>query len=234
MHILAARRPNLRHLHPCVLRESRGHDFVGVFDVAVRRNRHRLRHPEHIIRLRDDPSWRPTARWRRVLGVSLGRAHIGPRDKRCNLLRRQRRIIGKMSAARIGEPRRHDPPRHFRFDLARISSRFVVIHQRHGCDFVCPVTRLAVLLQDGSNVFIECRWRAFCTSTVASRAAAQSYRYADPQQDECPLYTSHARSMLIHSVLRYREPAQVHGLPHASPRRSKSWNFPACPYEYYM
>ena len=41
MHVRRTPRPELRHLYPPVLRKMRGHNFVGVFDFALRRNLHR-------------------------------------------------------------------------------------------------------------------------------------------------------------------------------------------------
>ena len=65
MHILRAGRMDFRHLYPFVFGEMRRHDLVGVFHVAVGRDRDRLGHRQNEVRLRDVPSFGPL-RWRRA------------------------------------------------------------------------------------------------------------------------------------------------------------------------
>src|SRR5271166_5478220 len=116
MHVLATRWPDLRHLHPLVLGESCGHNLVGVLHVAGRWEAHWLWHLYDLVRLRDVPAFDPLTWRRRIFGRACGRTSIDPRSDKRDLLRRERWIIGELSKARIGKPRRHLFRLHCLFD----------------------------------------------------------------------------------------------------------------------
>ena len=169
MHVLAARRTNLRHLHPFAFGESGGHDFVGVFDVAARGNCNRLRHLHHDVRLRNVPAFRPVRRRGRIACVASGRAAFRPAYKSRDFLRRERRIVREMSATRIGEPRRHFPVAHCGGNCLRFGTRVVKRDERERRDFAGAMAALAMLLQDRQHVAVE-SWRRICRVRDRSRA----------------------------------------------------------------
>src|SRR4029077_13014612 len=96
------------------------------------------------------------ARGRRsVVGVAFRSVGFGPGDEGRDLLSGERRVVGEMTAARIGEPGWHDfgasPVRH----LARLEARLLVGDERHGSDLAKAVAGLAVVLEDRENVAVE-------------------------------------------------------------------------------
>ena len=146
MHKLWTRRPHFRHLHPLSLREVRGHNLVGVFDVAVRGNGHGLGHLQDNIRLWDVPSPRPQPGPWPILRIPGRDIALRPGQDRPNLERSQRGIVGKMPVARIRKPRRHHPRLHRLRNSARPWPSLLVGHQRHRRNFARPMTLLAMLL----------------------------------------------------------------------------------------
>ena len=156
MHVLAARRTNLRHLHPLVLGEARGHDFVGVLHIAMRRHRDRLRHAHYHIGLAKCSSRGPVRRGGSVMRVAGRRAGRDPGQRGSQF--RPARAMGHLRNVRsAGRQTTAASFLSHRIAMARPSARLRVGHQRHGRDLARPVTALAVFLEDGQNVAIESR-----------------------------------------------------------------------------
>ena len=82
-------------------------------------------------------------------------ARLYPCQHRRNLLRRKRRIVGKVPESRVGKPRRHHSALHRFRDSRRPWPRLLVRHQWHGGNFARAMTALTVVLEQGQNVFIE-------------------------------------------------------------------------------
>ena len=82
-------------------------------------------------------------------------ARVYPCQHGGNLLRRERRIVGEVPEARVGKPRRHHSALNRFRDSRRPWPRLLVGHQRHGCDFTRTMATLAVVLEEGQDVFIE-------------------------------------------------------------------------------
>ncbi len=139
----------------------RGHDFVGVLHIAMGRDRDRLGHRQDDVRLRDVPSFSPLRRRGRVMRIACRSAGRDPGQRRRNLLRRERRIVGEVAESRVGKPWRHHSALNCLCDSRRPGPGLLVRHQRHGRDFAGTMTALAVALQQGKNVFIESRG-CFC------------------------------------------------------------------------
>ncbi len=97
--------------------------------------------------------FQPSAHFLRGAGASCAspgrRTRRSPCGNRCDLLLRQRRVVGKMPVPRIGKPRRH----HLHLDCmrhgARPRSRLLVGHERHRRNFSRTMAALAVILQNG-------------------------------------------------------------------------------------
>lgn len=155
MDVGAAGRADFGLFDPFVFGEVSGHDLVGVFHVAGGGNGDGGGHGDDVIGLRDDPTGGPKRRRRRVAGTACGSASISPSGESCDLLRGERWIVGKMAAAWIGKPRRHDAAGDVEFDLFGEAPGLRVRDKRHGRDFAGAVAGLAMLLEDGENVFIE-------------------------------------------------------------------------------
>jgi hypothetical protein len=154
----AAGRANFGKLHPFIFGEVCGNDFVGVFDVAGGGKRDGCWHGDDVVGLRNDPAGGPVTRWRSVARIACGSARVDPRGESRDFLCGERRIVGEMPAAGISEPRRHDAARDVVFDLRGEAACLRVGDERHGCNFAGTMTGLAVLLEDGKNIFVEC-WR---------------------------------------------------------------------------
>ena len=88
----------------------------------------------------------------RIAGWS---ARLYPCQHGRDLLRRKRRIVGKVSEARVRKPRRHHSALHRFRDSRRPGPRLLVCHQRHGSNFTPAMTALTVVLEQGQDVFIE-------------------------------------------------------------------------------
>ena len=157
MHVRAARRPHLGHLHPSILAEAGGHDLVGVFHVAMSGDGNRLRHLEHKVRVGNIPARGPVRRRRRVAWISHRRMRISPGRERGNLLCGKRRIVREASVCRVSKPRRHLFGANFFADRVCPAPRLLVVHQRHGRNLARAVAPLAVLLQNGKHVAIKGR-----------------------------------------------------------------------------
>ena len=91
---------------------------------------------------------------------------VCPRCKSGNLLLGQRRIVGKVAAAEIGEPRRHLAGGDGVTERGCLDLRLLISDQGHGSNFACAVTALAVLLEDGQNVFVKRRRRGLTSGTA--------------------------------------------------------------------
>src|SRR5271165_2071278 len=98
-----------------------------------------------------------------VLLDSFRRARFSPLGKRFNLALTERTIVSKLSAAGIGEPRRHLPRAHRIANRFSPGPRFFEAHERHGRSAARPVTFLAAALQNGDDVFIETGIRRLAT-----------------------------------------------------------------------
>ena len=155
MDVGAAGGANFGKLDPFVCGEMRGNDFVGVFDVAGGGKRNGRGHGDDVVGLRNDPAGVPVARRRSVARVACGSARVDPRGESGDFLRGERRVVGEMAAAEIGEPRRHDAARDVVFDLRGEAASLRVGDERHGSDFAGAMTGLAVLLEDGEHIFVE-------------------------------------------------------------------------------
>ena len=157
MHVLAARGPNLRHLHPLIFGESCGHDLVGVFHVPNRGKADRLWHLHDFVRLRDVPSFDPVTGRRSISWRSCRRTSIHPSGDNRDLLRSERWVVGESSVTRVGKPGRHLLRLHRTFDGRGPGSCLLVGYEGHGRNLAFAMADLAVILQDGHDVPIKRR-----------------------------------------------------------------------------
>ena len=149
MHKLRPRRPHLRHLYPAILRKMCRHksrtyiryrrapESATAFGICNTTSGRGIFQP-----------LRPMRRRRRVVRIASRRARLRPRGHRRNLVRAQRRIIQKMSVARIGKPRRHHLRSHRRGHGPRPGPRLLISLQSHRRNFPRPVAPLAMPLQN--------------------------------------------------------------------------------------
>lgn len=89
--------------------------------------------------------------------IALRRTRISPCDECRDLWVRERRIVQKMSAARIGKPRRHLLRADFVGNVACLKPYLFVSNQRHRTDLSEPMASLAMILKDGQHVAVERR-----------------------------------------------------------------------------
>jgi len=146
--------PNFRRRHPSIFRESCRDDDVDVLKRAGCRNRVGVRHLEYDVRLYV-PALLPLNRSRFASRIAFRRARVNPRNDRVNILFTKTPVVHEMTVPGIREPGRHFASEHGGFDGFRPRTRFRVGEQRHRADFSRPVTGLAVLLEDGKNVFVK-------------------------------------------------------------------------------
>ena len=150
----------------------RGHDLVGVLDLAMRGNRHRLRHLHDEIRLRNVPAVSPLA-WRRCVLLDLPPARPHPPMPRS--LRSAASVsdgsFAKCPISRIGKPRRHHL--HLARGCAMADAhglRLLIRHERHRRNFVRHDGSSGSDPEESAGIFVE-SWRgAGCFSAAPSRA----------------------------------------------------------------
>lgn len=121
-------------------------------------------HLKYNVGFLNSPTRCPMRRRRRIGRTSLGSARRDPRRDSLDLLRRQRRIVCEVPAARIGKPWRHGPLLHGIPNGSRIEPRLAVCFERHRRHVTFAMTRLAARMQNGQDVFVESRSRAVCTA----------------------------------------------------------------------
>src|SRR5437016_14056761 len=170
MHVRTQRRQNLRHLHPAILLEICGNNFIGVLDVAARRKGHRLWHLQEQIRLTVTPAFHPAPGRRRILRFPSGRLRFSPRRERLDLRRPQRWVIRKPSYIWISEPRGHGFLLRGASDGVGEWPRLSVRFEGHRGDAPGVVATLAMLLEDGQHIAIKARGIP-CGSLLRKRSA---------------------------------------------------------------
>src|SRR5438132_4487184 len=170
MHVRTQRRQNLRHLHPAILLEICGNNFIGVLDVAARRKGHRLWHLQEQIRLTVTPAFHPGPGRRRILRFPSGRLRFSPRRERLDLRRPQRWVIRKPSYIWISEPRGHGFLLRGAADGVGEWPRLSVRFEGHRGDAPGVVATLAMLLEDGQHIAIKARGIP-CGSLLRKRSA---------------------------------------------------------------
>lgn len=102
--------------------------------------------------------------------IAGGSASVGPSGERGDFLRGERGIVQEVADGRIGEPRGHDAVRDVEFDLFGEAARLRVGDERHGRNFSGAMTDLAMLLEDGQDVFVE-RGRGCRSVSACSRCS---------------------------------------------------------------
>ena len=132
-----------------------GDDFVGVFDFAVGGDGNWLRHFYQRVGRGDVPALGEVAWSGGVLRVAGGGRGLRPVGDGGDFLIGERGVVGEVAVVWIGEPRGHHFHFYFVGDLLGPGFGFGVRGQRHGGNFAGAVAGLAVVLEDGEDIFVE-------------------------------------------------------------------------------
>ena len=159
VHVCPAAGANLDGLHPLVFGEVGGKRDPLVLHLAHRRHRERFLHGEDGIGCADAPPLGECRRGRQIAVVPPGRPGRRPLDDDVALGIAHPPIVREAPALRVRMPRRHGAVQHLVAHRARPRPGLVIRDQRHRCDLARTMTRGAVLVEDGRDVFRERRRR---------------------------------------------------------------------------
>ena len=157
MHMSRTPRPELRHLHPPVFGEMRRHNFVGVFNLATRRESALTSASSPPDQAGECSTPQP------ISSAQARRAHPPPALLRQTMPESSqsadRTMTHRWKNARTANPQTTaaSSSSRLRAPSPRPGTRLLVGHERHGRNFACPMATLAMILQDRQHIFVESR-----------------------------------------------------------------------------
>ena len=122
---------------------------------ATLRHGVRLGHADHDVGDTQPPAVLPVRHRREIGGVAFGRAARDPLLQRFELAVGEPPLVLELAFARLGLPRRHDPPAGDRGDLRGATPDILEGQQAEGTDFAGTVARGAARPDDRRDVFVE-------------------------------------------------------------------------------
>ena len=144
-------RPDLERLDPLVLREVGLYLEVLIRNLAASWDRE-LCNRHDCVRLTHAPAPQVVGRLGQVLWIALRGPSIDPTDDRVFLARCEPALVEPLPVCGVGMPRRHHTREDIGSNRACPGSRLLIREQRHRRDLAGPVTRSAVLVEDGRDV----------------------------------------------------------------------------------